>query len=237
MPPRPAIATLVIASWLRANRLRLLALFVCVLLPLFLFGELAEEVREQEAPEFDESILRFMQRNASPALDRLMLLASTLGSGLWVAPVDVLVCAVLLGRRRWIDGLFWALATGGAALINSLAKHSYARIRPELWPSLAPETSFSFPSGHAMQSMALAAALVVLLWPTALRWWVLLLGAAFTLLVGASRVYLGVHFPSDVLGGWAASLAWAAGLSFLFYGHAVRGGVAPAAPRRAPGTG
>ncbi|MBA3478877.1 MAG: phosphatase PAP2 family protein [Lautropia sp.] len=222
MLPRLATATFVIAGWLRWNRLRLLALFACVLLPLFLFGELAEDVRERETLAIDEAILRFMQRHADVSMDRLMLLASTIGSGLWVGPADALGCALLLARRRWIDALFWALATGGAALINMVAKLSYGRIRPDLWPSIAPEISFSFPSGHAMQSMALAAALVVLLWPTAMRWWVLALGAAFTILVGTSRVYLGVHFPSDVLGGWAASLAWVAGLSFLFYRHAVR---------------
>jgi membrane-associated phospholipid phosphatase len=224
MPSRLATAAIVIPGWLRSNRMRLLGLFAGVLLPLFLFGELADEVRDQDALAFDEALLRFMQHQATPALDRLMLLASTLGSGLWVTPIDVLVCAVLLFRRRWIDALFWTLATGGASLINMLAKHSYGRIRPDLWPSLAPETSFSFPSGHAMQSMALAAGLIVLLWPTAARWWVVLLGATFTLLVGTSRVYLGVHFPSDVLAGWAASLAWTVGLSFLFYRHAVRFG-------------
>ena len=210
------------AAWLVLNRMRMLALFACVLVPLFLLGELAESIRVQEAPSFDEGILRFMRRHASGLFDQLMLLASALGSGLVVGAVDGLVCAALLWRRRWRDALFWALATGGAALLNWLAKLSFARIRPDLWPSLAPETSYSFPSGHAMQSMALAAALIVLLWPTAARWPVLVLSAAFTFFVGLSRVYLGVHFPSDVLAGWLASLAWVVGLSFLFYRHAVR---------------
>lgn len=215
----PARATL---AWLGSNWMRLLALFACVLVPLFLLGELSESIRAREAFVFDEGILRFMQRNANELLDRLMLLSSTLGSGLVVGAVDVLVCAALLLRRRWRDAAFWAMATGGAAAINRLAKLSFARVRPDLWPSLAPETSYSFPSGHAMQSMAMAAALIVLLWPTAARWPMLALGAAFTVVVGLSRVYLGVHFPSDVLAGWLASLAWVAGLSFLFYHHAVR---------------
>lgn len=217
-----AAATLVVLAWLQLHRLRLLALFACVLVPLLLFGELADEIREQELLALDQAILRFMHDNAAPLMDRFMLSLSTIGSGTWVAPFDVLVCAVLLGTRRWIDALFWTLATGGAALLNGLAKFGFARARPELWQSLAPETSFSFPSGHAMQSMAVAAALIVLLWPTAARWPLLALGAAFTLLVGLSRVYLGVHYPSDVLAGWCASLAWVSGLGFLFYRHVGR---------------
>ena len=214
------MATVVVLAWLRKHRIGLLALFACVLAPLFLFGELAEEIREQEPFSFDGSVLRFVHEHASPAMDRLMLSLSTIGSGAWVAPFDVLVCAVLLALRRWIDALFWTLATGGAALLNVAAKAGFARARPTLWEALAPETSFSFPSGHAMQSMAVATALVVLLWPTVARWPVLALGAAFTLLVGTSRVYLGVHYPSDVLAGWCASLAWVSGLAFLFYWHA-----------------
>ncbi len=208
--------------WIASHRGRLAWLFVCVLAPLYLFGELAERVREPAVIPFDEPILRSMQRLATPWLDQAMLLASQAGSGPWVASFDVLLCAVLAARRRWLQALYWALATGGAALLNLLAKHSYARARPDLWPSLAPETSFSVPSGHAMQSMALAAALVILAWPTRLRWPVLVAGAAFTAVVGVSRVYLGVHFPSDVLAGWCASLAWAVGLALLFRRRASR---------------
>ena len=216
---RPAAARLPlrpIRGWVASHRGALAWLFVCVLAPLFLFGELAERVREPATIPFDEPILRLMQRHAAPWLDQAMLFASRAGSGPWVTAFDVLVCALLLARRRRLQALYWTLATGGAALLNLLAKHSYARERPDLWPSLAPESSFSFPSGHAMQSMALAAALVVLAWHTRLRWPLLAGGAAFTLAVDVSRVYLGVHFPSDVLAGWCASLAWAAGLALLF---------------------
>jgi undecaprenyl-diphosphatase len=77
---------------------------------------------------------------------------------------------------------------------------------------MLPESTFSFPSGHAMQSMAVGAALVILLWETRWRYVALLLSASFVLAVGLSRIYLGVHYPSDILAGWAASVAWVVGL-------------------------
>lgn len=227
MPQQPIPSLAPMAAWFKAHQGRLLALFACVLAPLYLFGELAKNIREGEPFAFDEAILRLMQHHAAEPLDRLMLLASTVGSGPVVGSLDLLLFLVLLFRRRRLDALFWALATGGAALLNMLAKHGYARVRPDLWVSIAPETSFSFPSGHAMQSTALVASLVVLFWPTAARLPILLLGLAFALLVGISRVYLGVHYPSDILAGWAASTAWVSGLSFLFYRHAVRHQPAP----------
>jgi undecaprenyl-diphosphatase len=111
---------------------------------------------------------------------------------------------------------------GGGWLLNRSAKALFGRERPKLWESVAPETSLSFPSGHAMASMALIAALVVLLWPTRWRYPTIGLGGIFVLLVGLSRVYLGVHYPSDVLAGWIASFAWVMGVSVLLYGRVGR---------------
>jgi membrane-associated phospholipid phosphatase len=129
---------------------------------------------------------------------------------------------VLLALRHRGNALFWAVAMGGTGVLNSGAKLFFRRERPELWLSPAPEHTYSFPSGHAMGSMALVAALAVLAWPTRWRWWAIILGGAFTLSVGFSRVYLGVHFPSDVVAGWSASLAWVLGLSQLAYGRLVK---------------
>src|SRR3546814_8426441 len=94
-------------------------------------------------------------------------------------------------------------ATGGSGLLTVVAKQAFARDRPSLWESIAPEHNFSFPSGHAMGSMTLAAVLVLLAWPTRWRWPVVAAMAVFVPMVGLSRVYLGVHFPSDILAGWA----------------------------------
>jgi membrane-associated phospholipid phosphatase len=204
------------ASWQRRHYIKLLILFGGVLAPLYLFGMLAEDVVEKEIFFFDKPILLYIHSHANPLLDAVMIFFTRAGSAFALVPFNVLVFLYLLRRRDRMQAVFWVLAVGGAALLNGLAKHVFARTRPELWVSALPETTFSFPSGHAMQSMAVAAGLVVLAWHSRWRWPVALIGACFVFLVGLSRVYLGVHFPSDILAGWAASLAWVVGLSVLF---------------------
>lgn len=187
---------------------RLLLAFAGIALPLALFAELADEVREAEAFGFDDPLLHLAQQWASPAMDQAMLLASRLGYAWGVVPADLLLFAGLLVLGHVRRALFVAFATGGSALLNLLAKAVFQRERPDLWLSIAPEHTFSFPSGHAMGSATLAAAVVLLCWHGAWRWPALLAGVAFVAWVGASRVYLGVHFPSDILAGWTAAVAW-----------------------------
>jgi undecaprenyl-diphosphatase len=107
----------------------------------------------------------------------------------------------------------------GSIVINRTAKLLLHRVRPHLWESLSPEFDFAFPSGHAMSSMTLVAALVILTWGTRWRWLVLSFGGLFVLAIGWTRLYLGVHFPSDILAGWMVSLAWAIGVSLLIRPH------------------
>jgi len=121
------------------------------------------------------------------------------------------------------EGLFAGVAIIGSALLNLGAKPLFARDRPSLWESIAPEGNYSFPSGHAMGSMTLACVLVLLCWWTRVRWPVCVAAIVFVTLVGASRVYLGVHYPSDILAGWAAAIAW----TYAVYGMVFRGGMRP----------
>jgi len=183
---------------------------------LFTFGKLAEDVWGHEAFAWDAPILLNIHKTSSPLLDKIMLLLTYLGGASSMASLAGLVLAGLLYFRRWVQGTFFALAVGGAALLNPLLKQIFHRARPDLWPQLRPERDYSFPSGHAMGSMAVVAGLVILAWPTRWRWWVLGLGALFVLGVGASRLYLGVHFPSDVLAGWVAALTWVGGVALTF---------------------
>ncbi|WP_082672554.1 phosphatase PAP2 family protein [Luteimonas abyssi] len=193
----------------------LLLLFAGVLLPMWVFAELADEIHESDGLPFDEPILLFAQTMAHDGFDRVFLFFSEIGYAWGVVPADIVLVAVLLWRRRFRAGVFAAAALAGSGLLNMATKRLFARDRPALWESIAPEATYSFPSGHAMGSMSLALVLILLAWPTRWRRWVLAAMAVFVPMVGLSRVYLGVHYPSDIVAGWMAASIWVVGVYLL----------------------
>ncbi len=211
------------AAFLRRHGLRLLLVFAGLLLPLWAFAELADEIHEQETIPFDEPILRFAHSLAGEGFDRFFVAISKIGYLHGVVPFDIVLVLGLSLMRRFREATFAAIALGGSALLNIAAKQAFARDRPSLWESIAPEHNYSFPSGHAMGSATLACVLTLLAWRTRWRWPVAAVMAAFVLVVGLSRVYLGVHYPSDILAGWSVATAWAVAVYLL----AFRGGVGP----------
>lgn len=193
----------------------LLLVFFGLLLPLWGFAALVGEVHEKEAFAFDAPLLNMLHAHATPALDHFFVWVSKLGFAWGVIPVDVIVLLWLALRRRYRDTLFFSLAVIGSLILDVAAKNYFARARPSLWLSITPETSYSFPSGHAMGSATLSVALLLLFWRTQWRWLVTPLALIFVLLVGVSRVYLGVHYPSDILAGWTAAMVWVVGMHQL----------------------
>lgn len=184
------------------------AWLVCgILLPLSVFAALALAI-DTGPLSFDLSLLRWAYAVADDRADAFWLLASRLGHGWGVVPFDIFLVVLLLCLRHWRAAAFSAVTLGGSGLLNVAAKQLFARERPALWESIAPEHNFSFPSGHAMGSMTLAWVLVLLAWPTRWRWPVLVAMLGFVPAVGWSRVHLGVHFPSDILAGWSLATAW-----------------------------
>ena len=206
----------------KQHGLRFALLFVALLLPLWAFGALAEEVWEGDKFFFDQPLLKWAETWHSPTVDRVFLFFSQIGYQWGVVPIDIALIAVLALLRKPRELLFASIALVGSALLNVAAKHFFGRARPTLWDSISPETTFSFPSGHAMGSMTLAAVFVLLAWRTRWRWWVMALMVPFVLMVGASRIYLGVHFPSDILAGWAAALTWVFGVYLVLFRGARR---------------
>lgn len=153
------------------------------------------------------SLLWWLREQSGQTLDALLALATLSARGPTLFAVDVLIALLALwiaGRRH---ALFFGASVALAGLFSLIGKRAVGRVRPSLWESAFPESSFSFPSGHAMGSMALFVALLALLWRTPYRWIALLVGGIWVLAVGLSRSYFGVHYPSDVLAGWFAAVA------------------------------
>lgn len=184
--------------------------FAVLTVPVFAFVQLADEVREQDTLWFDETVLRGVNTLATPWLDAVVAGVTELGG---VIGVIVLTAGlgVLLWRRRYrLRTVQLLIGVGGAVLLNVLLKSAFQRDRPELWERIVTENSYSFPSGHAMASSALAFSAIVLLWPTRWRWWAIAGASLYMLVIAFTRLYLGVHYPTDILAGWAVSASWVA---------------------------
>ena len=201
---------------LRAHKMLLLALLLGLVMPWVVFVNVAEDIWESGGFTGDKQILEFLHRNSTPWLDRLALAFTAAGDPL---PMGILAVVITLGLAVWgsrLQAWFFSLSVGGAMGLNLLVKLLFARPRPALWISLKPAFYYSFPSGHAMGVAAVATAVGLLLWQHRGYWLAWALGLLFVLGVGWSRVYLGVHYPSDVLAGWTGSVGWVAALHMLF---------------------
>ena len=171
------------------------------------FAWLAVAVVRTSGLPWDVAILEFWHRHATPGLDEAAVFLTIIGNTGPMVGLGVLVFLGLLARQRRRAAWLFCASVGGSMLLTQVIKPLVARPRPALWASIRPEHTFSFPSGHAMDTAALAAALVLLGWGGRARGWGWLM-VLFSLAVGWARMYLGVHNPSDVLAGWAAAVAW-----------------------------
>jgi undecaprenyl-diphosphatase len=176
------------------------------------FGILAEAVRGGATQAFDETVLRWLEARRTPALDEIMLEITTIGSGIpLILMVGVAVVFLWVTRHHW-SVYFLLLGTIGGQLLNRALKMYFGRERPVVveWGQFVDTASF--PSGHAMSSFIVfgsIAYLVARIAPTrTLKRFTWGLAAAMIVAVGVTRMYLGVHYPSDVLAGFIAGLAW-----------------------------
>jgi undecaprenyl-diphosphatase len=183
--------------------------------------ELADGVLEGDTQELDERIVRMLRSASDPAVPvgpAWLAYAARDATALGGYTILTLCAAIAAGfcavvGRRGTMVLVVAASVGGAAL-SALLKQVFERPRPDVVPHLMDAAFSSFPSGHAMAASAVylsLAAIVAQLVPSHIgKAYVLGVAVALCVVVGATRVFLGVHYPSDVLAGWAGGLAWAA---------------------------
>jgi undecaprenyl-diphosphatase len=198
----------------------ILLTFVIASTYLFIFIKLVEEIFEGDTKQFDKNVLLLFRNPANlsdtigpPWLEETMRDFTALGG----IPVLVTIALAVIGflfitkksHAAWM--VCWSVS--GGMLVSSLLKWLFSRPRPDLVPHAAVVYTHSFPSGHAMLSAVVYLTLGALLARTHsdVRAKLYLLGVAalLTVLVGISRIYLGVHWPTDVLGGWAVGSSWA----------------------------
>src|SRR5215204_573535 len=184
---------------------------------LWLFGGLAEDLLTNDPlVRFDRAVATYLHSLATPPLTTFFLIITAFGSIEAIALLGLFVAADLAWRRRWLSLVTWLVAVGGSAVLSQLLKGLFARPRPFFEHPLLIETSYSFPSGHAMESLVvygmLAYFAVLALESWRARTAVVFGAALLVLLIGFSRMYLGVHYFSDVVAGYAAGGVWLSAL-------------------------
>ena len=206
----------------RSPHIGTLAAVAAAAFALWLFIELADDVIEGETRQFDESVLLAFREDADHDepigprwLEEMARDVTALGGTVVLAFTTIAVTGFFLLQRKWHLGIYVAAAVVTGLVASTLLKAGFDRPRPDLVEHGHAVYTASFPSGHSMLSavayLTLGALVAGAQKERSLRIYILSLATVVTIAVGISRVYLGVHWPSDVLGGWAAGTGWALG--------------------------
>ena len=200
----------------------LVALVLAIGLFLLAFREIADAVGAGGARAFDHAIYQALRPTVSAEHDLSVAWAniaandfSAMGSVSVLAFIVVMVCGLFLCLRRRAEALLLLVASGGGLALTNFLKDLFHQDRPPLSPEQAAGLNASFPSGHAMLSATVYLTLGALIGHFAerrlIRSYVLGVAILLTALIGLSRIYLGLHWTTDVLGGWCIGAAWALG--------------------------
>jgi membrane-associated phospholipid phosphatase len=202
-----------VAARLRAFGFPLLGALLVLVASLWAFGAIAEDLLEDDTGN-DQRLADWLHGRATDPLTDVFRAITWLGNLPILLAVTLLAVGILWRRRERTDAVFVALAFLGGQVLSNGMKLGFRRERPFFPDPLATESTYSFPSGHALVSLAVygSIALVLAQRVRARGTRLALLGgtAALVLAIGFSRLYLGVHFLSDVLAGYAAGVAWLA---------------------------
>jgi undecaprenyl-diphosphatase len=190
---------------------------VCSAFFLILFAWLSEEVFEGGLQRFDSSVRTKVHEFFSPQLTKFMQDMTFLGSIGFLTALFVIIVAVWLAKGMKRPAVWLMIAVGGSVILDVSLKLSFHRARPVPFVGVVPLT-YSFPSGHALSSFCfygvLAGLLCARIQSRAIRIFVWTASAALVLAIGLSRIYLGVHYPTDVIAGYIAAAAWVSTLLF-----------------------
>lgn len=182
------------------------------ILALIFFGWLADEALEGDARWFDDATRTAVHQLASPLLTAIMRGFSFVGSTIALTIGTIFVVVRFVMRKLKREAKLFAITMIGAAVLNIALKLAFKRPRPEPFFNLTPPESYSFPSGHSLTSAvffgALAAILTARIKSKRVRVGVWIVSTAMFLMIGLSRIYLGVHYTTDVIAGFAAALIW-----------------------------
>ncbi len=193
----------------RRELLPICAALSLIMISLVLFVNLADEIIGGDTINFDRAALNYIYDYQSAFLDNLFRYGTAL-AGAEIAIILTVTLLIYLAYRKRFRQFFLSISIiAGAQILNLMLKASFARDRPDPWEQIVTEASYSFPSGHAMMSNAIAVTVVLLAWRTRYRYVVLVGALIYVMFIGLSRLYLGVHYPTDIIGGWLMSIAWA----------------------------
>ena len=185
---------------------------IVAILSALVFFWLASIVRNDAVPPFDTALRDAIHGLASPPLTAFMDAMTQLGSGWLIFPLSAILAFRLARQERRREAALLILAVVGAKLLEQILKTQFHRLRPDPFFDYPRPGSYSFPSGHALLSCSFYPTIAWILpppdWPLARTWTVRALAILLTLCIGFTRVYLGVHYPIDVLGGYAGAIAW-----------------------------
>lgn len=186
---------------------------------LVFFGWLADEVLEGETRHFDDVTRAAVHTLASPALTSAMRGISFLGSVLFLTAATIFVVALFALRKWGREAKLFAITMIGASFLNTTLKLAFKRPRPVPFFNLTAPETYSFPSGHALASCCFFAGLAAILSGRIrnkrLRTIIWIVCAMMFLVIGLSRIYLGVHYTTDVIAGFAAALSWILAVRFV----------------------
>ncbi|PIC84133.1 phosphatase PAP2 family protein [Sporosarcina sp. P1] len=195
----------------RELSIRLLSVWIICILFTGFFAYIARSIHLQTISSFDEPIIDFVQSAEAPGLTSIMKFFTTIGSTTSVTLLGILTLGVLLWKKYRAQAVLFTIVLIGTGILNQVLKLIFKRARPD-FNRLIDIGGYSFPSGHTMMAFSLYTVLAYIIWrnlkTTGSRISIVIVAIFMIVMIAVSRIYLGVHFPSDIVGGILASSVW-----------------------------